>query len=73
MDKMRALNAKNRWGIDYDGIMKLVSEHEKARDIDPYKCALIEYRLTDINCHTEVSMLEKGYYKKVRNRIEEIF
>lgn len=72
-DKMRALNAKNGWGIDYDDIMKLVKQHEKLRESNPYKCALIEYRLTDINCHTEVSLISVGKYEEARESIEKCF
>jgi hypothetical protein len=73
-DRMRNLNAKNGWGIRYEDLMKLISQHQKAKAAgDLYKCALIEYRLTDINFHSEVSMLEKGQYEELRQLTKETF
>ena len=44
----------------------LAKKHQNHRKIgDEYTCLLIEYRLTDINFHTEASLLHAGEYEKV--------
>ena len=45
-DKRRAvnLNRKNGYGLDSKQMMRLINNHKKG---DAYKCALIEFRLTD--------------------------
>lgn len=64
--RMRSLNQKNRWGLSSKQLERLTKEHRKARESgDEYTCLLIEYRLCDINFHTEVNLLHSGEYKKV--------
>lgn len=70
-NKMRDLNAKNNWGIDYDTLINLVESHKKHRNKNPYQCALIEYRLIDINFHKEVSLLNAGKYEELKTILEE--
>lgn len=63
--RMRSLNQKNRWGLSSKQLERLTKEHRKARESgDEYTCLLIEYRLCDINFHTEVNLLHSGEYKK---------
>ena len=65
-DRMRNLNHKNRWGLTVKQMERLTKEHRKAREsCDEYACLLIEYRLCDINFHTEVDLLHSGEYEKV--------
>lgn len=64
-DRMRSLNQKNRWRLSSKQLERLTKEHRKARESgDEYTCLLIEYRLCDINFHTEVNLLHSGEYKK---------
>lgn len=70
-NKMRALNAANQYFIRYSELLELVDKYKKAKDAGKdYQCALIEYRLTDINFHTEVSMLASGKYTDLIKRIK---
>lgn len=61
------LNAANKWGITFEELEHLISEHEAARDNDDtHKMELIEYRLTDLTFDTEVKMLHEGKYSEAR-------
>ena len=63
---MRDINRKNHWGLSGIQLESLVKKHRKARKSgDKYTCLLIEYRLCDINFHTEVDLLHTGQYEKV--------
>lgn len=63
---MRALNRKNLWGLSGKQLEQLCKKHQKATQSgDKYMCLLIEYRLCDINFHTEVDLLHAGMYEKV--------
>lgn len=65
-DRMRSLNCNNHWGLSFKQLEQLVKRHQKAKQSgDEYTCLLIEYRLCDINFHTEVDLLHAGEYKKV--------
>ena len=65
-DRMRSLNQKNRWELSSKQLECLTKEHRKANQSgDEYTCLLIEYRLCDINFHTEVDLLHSGEYEKV--------
>lgn len=65
-DRMRDLNHKNHWGLSSKQLRLLTKEHQKAKQSgDEYTCLLIEYRLCDINFHTEVDLLHYGEYEKV--------
>lgn len=65
-DRMRNLNHKNHWELSSKQLVRLTREHRKARKSgDEYTCLLIEYRLCDINFHTEVDLLHSGEYGKV--------
>lgn len=65
-DRMRSLNQKNCWELSSKQLECLTKEHRKAKQSgDEYTCLLIEYRLCDINFHTEVDLLHSGEYEKV--------
>ena len=62
---MNNINRRNRWGLSSKQFERLTKEHRKAKQSgDEYTCLLIEYRLCDINYHTEVDLLHAGEYKK---------
>lgn len=57
------LNIKNHYGISQSMIISLIKKHKKARgEFDLKTLAKIEYRLTDINFHSECAMLHNGNY-----------
>lgn len=63
---MCKLNHKNRYGLSSKQLVHLAKEHKKAKHSgDEYTCLLIEFRLCDINFHTEVDLLHTGQYEKV--------
>lgn len=65
-DRMRNLNHKNGWGLSSNQLKELTKAHQKAKQSgDEYTCLLVEYRLCDINFHTEVDLLHSGKYEKV--------
>lgn len=65
-DRMRKLNHYNRWGLSNKQLARLTKEHRKAKlSGDEYTCLLIEYRLCDINFHTEVDLLHAGKHETV--------
>ena len=66
VNKMRNLNRKNHYCLSCKELESLAKKHQNHRKIgDEYTCLLIEYRLTDINFHTEASLLHAGEYEKV--------
>lgn len=70
-DRMQNLNHKNRWGLSSNQLVRLTKGHRKARESgDEYSCLLIEYRLCDINFHTEADLLHSGEYKKVLEMVK---
>ena len=69
---MKKLNAKNEYFILYTELLQLVNKHKTYRQKkNDYQCALIGYRLTDINFHTEVGMLCEGQYDELIEMIKE--
>ncbi|WP_443760848.1 hypothetical protein [Barnesiella intestinihominis] len=65
-DKIKNVNRRNRYGLSSKQLERLIKEHKKAMQLgDEYTCLLIEYRLCDINFHTEVDLLHAGEYEKV--------
>lgn len=66
MSKIRNINHKNKWAISYDELLKLIEQHRTGNDYDR---ALIEYRLTDINFHSEVGLLVQSKYKELKEAL----
>lgn len=65
-DRVRNLNHKNFWGLSGKQLEQLAKKHQKAMQLgDEYTCLLIEYRLCDINYHTEVDLLHSGKHEEV--------
>ena len=63
---MHDINHKNHWGLSGIQLEALAKKHRKdCKSGDEYTCLLIEYRLCDINFHTEVDLLHAGQYEKV--------
>lgn len=68
MQRARNLNHKNGWGLTADQMKRIISAYEKG---DNYKRALIEYRLTDVNFHTEVELLKNGKFNELKEQVKE--
>ena len=61
--KIDQVNAENKWGIASEEYGILVADHANAKDRnDKHEMEAIEYRLTDLNFHDEVKMLQEGRY-----------
>ena len=61
--KIDQVNTENKWGIASEEYEILVAAHANARDKnDTHEMEAIEYRLTDLNFHDEVKMLQEGRY-----------
>lgn len=72
MRRMATLNAKNEWGLYPDQMLRLIKNHQKAKEAgNSYKCALIEYRLTDINYHREMGLLQSGRYDELIKEVKQ--
>lgn len=67
-DRMKRLNRNNGYGLTAKQMARLIDEHEKGED---YLKTLIEYRLTDINFHTECALLASGRYAEARALLKE--
>ncbi len=69
-DRMRDLNSKNGYGITKQQLSTLISQHKTARKKnDNTTMEKIEYRLTDINFHSECSNLSRGLYNEARKTL----
>ena len=65
------LNARNGWGITCDELRAAGKKHFAARTSgDLRTMEKIEYRLTDINFHHEVTLLNAGDYESYFDEIE---
>ena len=65
MERIDNLNAKNHYGLSNGMLKTLINKHKAARsNNDEYAMKLVEYRLTDINFHSECGLLMKGNYKE---------
>ena len=61
--KIDQVNVENKWGIASEEYGILVAAHANAKDRnDKHEMEAIEYRLTDLNFHDEVKMLQEGRY-----------
>jgi hypothetical protein len=68
------VNAENKWGLSADEYEALVSAHAIAREKnDTHKMKQIEYRLTDLNFHSEVKLLQEGLYYKANLAMWEVY
>lgn len=64
-ERINRLNAKRGWGITNSSLMRLIRQHKKARsNEDARTMSVIEYRLTDINFHSECRLIHAGKYKE---------
>ena len=62
------LNRKNDYGLDSIQMMRIINAHQKG---NAYKRALVEFRLTDINFHSEVRMLQHGKYDELKEWVKQ--
>lgn len=68
VDRICTLNARNDWGLSQNMMERLIREHKKARKLgDARTMSKIEFRLTDINFHTECRLLKSGKYAEARH------
>ena len=68
MQRAKSLNRKNGYGLTSTQMARLITAYEKG---DEYKRALIEFRLTDINYHNEVKLLQDGKFDELREQVKE--
>ena len=61
-DKCKEANARNGYGLSNSQLKKLFKEHKNGNE---YEKALIEYRLTDINFHSDVTLMMLGKYDEI--------
>lgn len=64
---MEKINRANRYGISDEELSDLFDQHQEARRTgDVRTMEKIEYRLTDINFHSECGLLRAGRYDELR-------
>ena len=70
-DRMRHTNRKSQYALSAKDMEAIAKKHRKSRiKGDEYACLLLEYRLDDINFHTEASLLCAGEYEKVLEMVK---
>jgi len=71
-DKISKINIKNNYGISQSVLRNLIKNHKAARSKnDLHEMELIEYRLTDINFHSECGLISKGLYKEAFEMVDD--
>lgn len=69
---VKKLNTINNYCLTDDQLSVLIADHHRARIAgDAYEMCLIEYRLTDINFHSECAMLAKGEYDELGGNVSQ--
>ena len=69
---IRRINRKNEYCLTPDIVEDMNKRHQETRNRnDMNTMEAIEYRLTDINFHTECGLMMQGEYEKVENLIRE--
>lgn len=69
-DKQKNLNSKNDYGLSTVQLISLINKHKKARKQENFDVmASIEYRLTDINFHSECADICLGNYEKLLEQL----
>ena len=65
MERIDKLNKKNEYGLSKAQHTRLVNKYKAAiENGDDHTIELIEYRLTDINFHATVRLLEQGKFEE---------
>lgn len=73
VEAMERLNEENRWALSGKELERLAAAHKAAKQAgDEYKCLLIEYRLNDMNFHTEARHLHAGEYGKALEAFDKV-
>ena len=68
MTRIDKLNKKSHYGLTKAQHTRLVNKYKAAiKKGDDHEIELIEYRLTDINFHTTVKLLEQGKFEEAIN------
>lgn len=66
MDHIKSINRRYEYCLSESMMKSLSKRHKKAREQgDTHEMELIEWRLTDINFHTECGLLASGQYDKI--------
>lgn len=67
------LNRRNGYGLTTKELSRIIQQHKKARAIGDFRAmSVIEYRLTDINYHTECRLLSAGKYEEAQKEANRI-
>lgn len=67
------LNSHNGYGLTSKQLNRLIQQHKMARAVgDIRTMSMIEYRLTDINYHTECRLLSAGKYEEAEKEANRI-
>ena len=56
------------YGLNYKGLKGLISKHKNGTDVDR---EFVEKLLTEINYHTECSLLKRGHHDFLRKYVDE--
>ena len=65
LDRIKKQNIRNAYGLSYNQLVRLVKKYKRSKESgDEYTCALIEYRLSDINSHSDVGWFSHGKYNE---------
>lgn len=65
------LNAKNGWGLTRSSLEHMILKHKKARENGDFRTmSRIEYRLTDVNFHSECRLLRAGKYTEAMKTLK---
>ena len=68
--EIQAINRSHEYGLSLTMLERLSEQHQRARiSDDTHTMEAIEYRLTDINYHTECGWMARGEYDKVNEYI----
>lgn len=67
------LNHRNDYGLTSNELSRIIQQHKKARAAGDFRTmSMIEYRLTDINYHTECRLLSAGKYEEAEKEANRI-
>ena len=66
MQRAKSLNRKNGYGLASAQMARLITAYEKGEE---YNRALIEFRITVINYHNEVTLLQIGKFDELREQV----
>lgn len=66
-NRINNLNRRNGYGLTRKELSRIIQKHKKARAAGDFRTmSVVEYRLTDINYHTECRLLSAGKYEELK-------